>query len=381
MDTDPLLDDGPFRLRLDHPDDVLAYLPYRFGFVPTDSLAVLAVLEPRPGEITVGLAARLDLADLARPAVLRATVEALTDQLDRDPTVGAITVVYSDIAPTGVRAGWGVAGRVLQRWLAEFAFADPTATYLVTPTRYRCLECAEPPCCPAGGHDVERLRTSEVAAQMVLEGEVLVPTREALRCSRDAPPERAATAARAAQRERRARGSRSPEQQRRWRRRTLDRFGAALDAAGSPGRGGGLQPAEVGRLGAALDDPDLRDAVVAWTLGGRRLPPGSHAVLDAFGGVVTGALAPPPQEHLDAACIVLTEIARHAAPGRAGYPLAVLAWLAWWRGHGARADVLRQQSLEEEPGNTLSLLLCDILDGGVRPGWALPGWSVASAAR
>ena len=380
MDTDPLFDDG-LAVRLTGPEDVLAYLPYRFGFVPTEALAILQVLEAEPGQITLGLAARLDLAELARPSVLRASMTALRDQLARDPSIAALTVLYSDIEPQGVSAGWGVAGRVLRQWLAEFPLADPASTFLVTSTTYRCLQCAEPPCCPTAGRPVVELRDTAVAAQMVLAGRMLVASREDLACPRDASAERAAVAARAAQRERRAMRTRSPEQQRRWRRSVLDRYGRLREQARANPTRWDADPAELGRLSAALTDPDLRDAVVAWSLTGRRLPPGSIAVLEAFGGIVTGGSAIPGTEHLDAAGAVLTEVARHTGPGRGGYPLAVLAWLAWWRGDGARADVLRRQSLDDDPVNTLSRLLEEVLVGGVRPGWALPGPTVATPGR
>jgi hypothetical protein len=384
MDSDHLGDDGPITLRLRCPEDVLSYLPYRFGYVPTDSLAVLALHEVAPGRSVLGLAARLDVADLARPDVLVAAVAGLCEQLGRDRTTCTFTVLYSDTTVADVRAGRGVGGRVLADWLAAFPFADPTATFLVTPTGFRCLECLQPPCCPPTGHRLERLSETEIAAWMVLAGHVLVPTREDLGCPLDATPQRRAAAAGAAHRELRSMRTRSAEQRRRWRGRMLDTYGSGLQAASdAPGASEVWDPAPVmlGKLSAALTDPDLRDAVVVWTLGGERLRPGSHAVLDAFGRLVSGGLEVPSDAHLDAGARLLTEVARHAPPRRAGYPLAVLGWLAWWRGEGARADVLLRQCLEDDPGNSLGRLLGEALDGGVRPGWALPGPTVATGLR
>jgi len=164
----------------------------------------------------------------------------------------------------------------------------------------------------------------------------------------------------------------------------LDTYGSGLRAASAASGASEIwdpDPVMLGRLSAAFTDSDLRDAVVAWTLGGERLRPGSQAVLDTFGRLVRGGLEVPPEAHLNAGARLLTEVVRHAAPPRAGYPLAVMAWLAWWRGEGARADVLLQQCLQDDPGNSLGRLLTEALDGGVRPGWALPDPTLATGLR
>lgn len=373
--------DDAIRIRLDRPHDLLAYLPYRFGYVPTESLAVLAVLEPEPGTLAVGLAARLDLADLADPQLLVAARAGVVAQMATDPTALAVTVLYTDAGFADVRAGTVLGGRVLAAWLDGFPYGDPTLTLVASRTRFRCLECAEQPCCPDDGHPVERLAETAVAAGMVLAGEALAESREGLACPRDAEPGRARTAARAARRQLAAIDAHDVEQRSRWRTRTLDAFGRLL-AQAVPGAGGSPPGAAVlGRLGAALADPLVRDVVVAWCLGGRRYGPGSPHVLEVFEGVVAGALRLPDREHLDAATAVLAQIARHAPPGGAGYALAVLGWLAWWRGEGARADVLQRQCVEEDPCCRLGLLLGQLLDGGVRPGWARPPAVVAPHPR
>ncbi|WP_420113909.1 DUF4192 domain-containing protein [Pseudactinotalea sp.] len=362
------MDIEPVTLKLDRAEDLLAYLPYRFGYVPTQSLAMLTVIEPAPGEVAVGMASRLDLADLATPTVLPQAVAGIRAQMLQDPTVGALTVVYADEPIADIRAGQGVAGGVLEEWLAQMPFTDRREAFIVTPTGYACLECAHVPHCPYEGYPLSRLTESAVAARMVLEGESLAPSREALGCPRDVDAERLAAAIRAADRERRAMRKRPGDQQQRWRRRILDLFGVALAEAMTQRRWL-PDPAVLGRLGAAMADPHLRDAVVAWTVSGERGRPGSDDVLANFGGMVTGEVALPDGRHRQAARLVLTEIVRHAGPRRAGYPLAMLGWLAWWSGEGARADVLVHQCLSEDPGCSLGSLLVDVLHAGVRPGW------------
>lgn len=359
------------RIKIDGPHELLAYLPYRFGFVPRESLAVLAVLDDGPDELALGMAARLDIADVVHPEVMAIARAGLLAQLGQDPTVCAYTVLYTSETLEDVRSGITVPGRVLRDWLATFPYGDPTTTMIVTPAVFACLECAEPLCCPEEGHPVDRLQDTAVAAQMVLQGETLASSREELGCPRTTDAQRAASAARAASRETRAMRKRHPAQQQRSRDRMLKTFGEAL-AKAAPGGRWTPDPDLLGRFGAALADPDLRDAVVAWTVGGRPVRASSPHVMEAFEGMITGSLRSPAPEHLDAASTVLSEVVRHAPPGGAGYALAVLGWLAWWRGEGARADVLLAQCLGEDPGCTLGLLLADVLDGGVRPGWARP---------
>lgn len=362
------MDIEPIRLTLDRPEDLLAYLPYRFGYVPTESLVTLAVLEPAPGSFALGLAARLDLADLMVPGVLSAAAAGIRSQLEQDPTSAALTVLYTDAPLAHVRDGRGAVGGVLARWLELIPCADRARTYVVSPTAFACLKCEG--CCPPDGRSLERLSETAIAARMVLAGESLVGSREELGCSRGVAPERLATATAAADRERRGMRARSATQKQRWRRRLLDLFGTALaEAAARPGTWAG-DATVLGRLGAAMSDPLLRDALVTWTVSGERVAPGAPEVLDSFRDMVTGGLELPHPDHLQAARLVLSQIARHAARGRAGYALAMLGWLAWWCGEGARADVLMRQCLEDDPDCSLGGLLGEVLDAAVRPGWA-----------
>lgn len=366
METDPITVD-PTR-----PHDLLAYLPYRLGYVPTQSLAVLSVLEPAPGCLALGLAARLDLADLTDPAVLAAAAAGISAQMRIDPTAWAVTVLYADAPMAQLRSGSAPESRVLSDWLARCDYADPGAVLLATPTRFRCLDCADAPCCPDAGHPTSLLKETAVAAQMVLAGRALVGSREELACPRTCEPDARAAAERAAAREWRAMRRRSRDQRRRWRVRVLDAFGAAL-AATEPGRGSRAAPELLGRLAAGFSEPSLRDAVVAWSISGDRHRPDSPGVLGVFDGMITGELRPPPTRHLRAAEALLVDVARHAPAGAGGYALAILGWLAWWQGEGARADVVVRQSLEEDPSCSLGQLLADVLCSGVRPGWARPG--------
>lgn len=377
------MDIEPTTVSLDRPEELLAYLPYRFGYVPTESLAMVTVLEA-PDGIELGLAARLDLDDLAVPGVLATAAAGIRAQMLCDPTISAFVVVYTDSPFADVRAGRGSAGRALAEWLEVMPLTHPSEAFVVSSTSFMCVECRRPACCPTEGQSLERLSETAIAARMVLAGENLAPSREALGCPRLIDAERLAAATRAGDKERQAMRKRAAAALPRWRRRMLDIFGIALAEAASRSRSRGPwspEPAVAGRLGVAMADPLLRDAIVTWTVSGERGDPGAEEVLTGFAGMVTGELEVPDPSHLESARVVLTEIVRHAAPGRAGYALAMLGWLAWWSGEGARADVLMRQCLEEDPGCSLGQLLNDVLAGGVRPGWALPQPWVSPAAR
>ncbi len=366
MDTEP---DAPILLKARGIADVLAYLPYRFGYVPTDSLAVLAISDLAPGRRQLGVAARLDLPDLADPEVLGAALAGITAHMENDGAQWAFTVLYTDVPFEEIASGISPAGMTLRRWLRGFPLSDRTSTVLVRPDSYRCLECAEHPCCPTDGHPISTLSSTTVAAEMVLAGEALVGSRAELGCPLDVDPAARADAVAAAEHERAALRGLSGRARARWRRDVLDDVARALLRTG---RGRPVPVATLGRLSAALADGDVRDVVLAWVLSGHRYGLRSPQTLDVLTSAMDGTLTPPPEQHVQAVRRLLADVARHGAPGSAGRPLAILAWLAWWRGEGARADVLARQAHDDDPVCRLADLMRAILDHAVPPGWARP---------
>src|SRR5919107_971712 len=63
------------------------------------------------------------------------------------------------------------------------------------------------------------------------------------------------------------------------------------------------------------------------------------------------------ERRVDRARAVLAGAARAAAPGERAAPLAILAWLAWYLGRGARTRLLLERALVDEPGHRLALML------------------------
>lgn len=360
----------------DDPAEILAYLPYRLGFRPRDSLALLGVVQEAPGRFVLGTVARADLADLADPEVDEATRAMVAGQLRVDRTAYAHLVVYTDQPAADVRAGRGDVGAVVARWLREVPYLDAAATVVVGEHGYRCLRCGASGCCPPQGRSLERLASTAVAAEMVLAGATVAPDRESLGCVPEQDTARRREAQQAAGRERRRAAAATTPELRRWRAGSLARWQRALDARRAVvGAGSASEPAALlGRLGAVLDDPDVRDAVLVLALLGRGPARvlATHEVQRALDGLFTGRADRPDPAVSGAAVGLLTAVASHAPGASAARPLAVLAWLHWWRGDGARADVVVRQALERDPQVRLGTLMGAVLEHGVRPGWALP---------
>lgn len=370
----------PASLNPSHPEEVLAYLPYRFGYRPQQSLVTLAIVEPVPGVQQVGLAARLDLADLQRPSIFEAALAGIGYQMGQDDAVGCVSVLYTDEPLDRVRTGAGGAGQVMSRWCEQFRYADPAHAWIVTASHFGPWRVGEQGAgeieCPDEGYPVHLLDQTVIGAQMVLAGHALAGSRDELACPRICASTPRTIAARAASRERRRMKALPMEARQEWRERRLSDFALELAAAE---RGDTRQDnaATWGRLGAMLDDPLLRDVILVWSLTGHRLPVGSPEVMNTMEKMLIGNLHIPTTEHVRAIDEVVLQIVRHCARGRAGYALAMVAWMAWWRGEGARADVVLGQSLQEDSHCSLALLLRDILTAQIRPGWARPATVVA----
>jgi hypothetical protein len=120
-----------------------------------------------------------------------------------------------------------------------------------------------------------------------------------------------------------------------------------------------------------LADVAVRDDVIVSLVGAP--PPGvtgDDASAWAMGEVFQPGGRAPDVERTAAATLVLEETARCAARGTQAPALVLLAWLAWWTGAGATADVVVHQVLAEEPGHTLATLVAGAVRHGLPPGWA-----------
>ncbi|WP_168217837.1 DUF4192 domain-containing protein [Occultella kanbiaonis] len=362
-------------LHLDDPPELLAYLPFRLGFLPHESLVLLAIRADADGGPEIGVVARVDLADLSHPGL--GLGEHVLGQLAIDGAVAVFAAVYTESSWPAVLSGRGAAGAALAWWLAQTPLAHPTRTWLVGNRFYRCIECTSSPCCPPAGQRVDDLTTARIRAHLVYQGESYVASRADLlpdlRCG--ATDRR--TAAGAATRERRRRERLTGAELAHWRADMRARWRRLLGAAAPGGERRGtrevladIPAAEYGHLLAGLEDTQVRDAILLSVAAVTRIEDPADAdssrILEA---VFTGELM-PDQATLTMAEAALVAVAAHAATARAAPALATLAWLAWWNGDGARADVLVAAALERDPSHRLARLLRHVVDRAVAPGWA-----------
>ncbi|WP_418276663.1 DUF4192 domain-containing protein [Isoptericola jiangsuensis] len=359
---------APITLRSPH--DLLASIPYQLGFRPTESVVLACVTRRR----RLDLVARVGLDDLERdPAGVLDTLRRAVVQVD--PAMCALVVYTARAAPD-------VAGQVstVRDAVGPLVELDE---WLVTPEGYRGLGCTDGTCCPEAGHPLETLRSSPAEAAHVLAGRYVADSAEEAFRIDTADPAPRGLAARAARRseESRHRHGGDVDADRAWRRDALAAWRAALresahtftvpDAA--------IPVALLGRVAAALDDRQVRDAALL------TLVPGGDGAADAtidptatadaatarMMAAVTdpGSAVRPDDERTEVAVHLLQQVVAHAPRRLAPAPLTLLAFLAWWQGDGPRASHRLTQVHRLDPRYRLALLLGSVLTAGLPPGW------------
>lgn len=366
-------------LRVREPREILAYVPYQLGFSPRRSVALISLRGPRQ---RVGLIARSDLSDMTgqRSGELAAS---LVHCVRRDGGESLLVVVYADgDVRDAMPAVEHVAGAVQQAAAADI---DVGGVWLVTDDAFHVCgwDGEHVVDWDLPGHATSELQDTEVGATMVLRGQTIAPSREAMAEVPAVPQRRLRAAQAAGSRYWRLRGA----DRDRWRLEAVELWCEVLAAAAGGASGGTARPgsegpaAPVGRLAASLRDVVVRDAVLAQAvLRGIRgdVPdvhgPGTDVVHDAMSLVLDPVVGRSPDPGaLRSVVGVVETVAGHATRAGAAEAFAVLAVLAWWEGSGARARLLAAAALQRVPANRLALLVEQVLDGAVPPGWAARG--------
>ncbi|WP_435736193.1 DUF4192 domain-containing protein [Cellulosimicrobium sp. PMB13] len=366
-------------IRARGPRELLAYVPFRLGYRPHESVVLVGLRGPRG---RVGLVARVDIDDVADlehgPQVARTVLA----HLSADGASRAAVVVYTD-AP--LRAGGPEAARARAavehcRETVEDTFG-PTDVWVVTTTGWGCLDCDDPVCCPPGGRPASELESSEVGAHMVLAGASVADTREDAFRIPPAAPDARRSAARASRRARVRSSGRPASEASTWRQEGLAawRRAVALAAGAAPGSPPELSPTLLGRVEAALEAVPVRDAVLLSFVPGvgdlpERTARGGGDVDAGTGEAIARIVDPavaivPDPEETEPARVVLEGVVAHAARRRAAPALTLLALIAWWHGDGGRASERLREALAQDGSYRLALLLSSALDAGVPPGW------------
>ncbi len=359
----------PTVIRVGEPRELLAYIPYSLGFVPTDSLVVVSL---RGSRGRIGLVARADVDDLDREGSGAVLAAALADHLRADGAHRVVLVLYADALRSEVRSGRGRAGTALARMAAALPEDLLSDAWLVGPSGYAGVDCEDEGCCPSGGRPLEDLESTQVSAHMVLSGNAVAGCREELGVRRRAPVAARRAAVRAAGTERirrqdvvrRAHDEEDPRPLRVWAERAMVRW-SDLRARVADGRE--LPVTDLGRQLAALEHAALRDAMMLSLV--MEIDSRAVDVDSALDAVCAPGGCSPDRMSLAHAREVLEATVAHVPQRRAAPALAFLAWLSWWEGDGARAGVLVEQTLQADSGYRLGLLLDDVLAAGIPPGW------------
>ncbi|WP_407317565.1 DUF4192 domain-containing protein [Isoptericola halotolerans] len=367
----------PSTIPLRSPHDVLAAVPYRLGFRPTESV----VLACTTAHGLLGLVARTGLDDLRGPGAAAGARTLARAVAEARPARCVLALYTAD----GVAAAADVLDVVLG---AVEPLVDVDA-WLVTPEGYRGLGCEDPTCCPDPGHPLTALDSSEVGTAHVLAGHVVASSaREAYGTPRAADEPRN-LAGRAARRSEAACARAADDADReRWRDDAVATWRRALrcvDLESGPVGAAPLGPALLGKVGAALADRVVRDVAlltllpggeeaVRATTGADGREQADDATARAMGRVIDPevAVAPDP-EALARARAVLEQVDAHV-PQRLRAPgLTLLAFLAWWAGDGPRASFRVTEALEVDEGYRLARLVHCVVSSALPPGWIRTG--------
>jgi hypothetical protein len=338
--------------------DVIAFAFYQVGYRPRESLVLVGMRGPR---CRLGLVVRVDLPPRRR---LRAVVGRQLDVLDRFGDDALMILVISDTVVPPAADGTALPHRPLVRDLQRLARGQGWSVHDVIgigAKSWRSYTCSDPGCCPTGGRPLQDVLASRVAAFRIADGRVLA-TEEAALIADVAPHPQADSDPSGDTREPEPTGGLdAAEALRRW--RTL------IETAGPAGTPSAPAPTQLTWLTEALEDRWLRDAILvtlvpgAGTAAEELLAGGDDGVLD---GLLDRA---PDQELLERGRILLSAVARTAPSGARVEALALLAWMSWWAGDGARARLLTERALIDRPGHRLAGLVDSLLRVGVAPAW------------
>ncbi|MFC7406089.1 DUF4192 domain-containing protein [Georgenia alba] len=336
--------------------DLLAVVPYQLGFRP-DGSAVLLTERVEDGTRALGMMCRTDLDQLCDPWEGPETAAHVTSRIAEEAPDHLTLVLYTVEAFCRARTGGDLdlAVRALDDALPYSAPPiDPLDVWVVAPDGWGHLDpCG---CCPAEGRAPEDIEESPAAAAMVLAGRAAVPSRESFAVERaEASARGEAADGWVQERDRRGRVPTAL-----WR----------ADMARLWDTSVGTEPdaRTLGRLLAAVEDPLLRDTIVAATMSGDAAGVGMLVAAGALGDVLDAPFR-PLDSAVEPALGLAHAVAVHAPDGAGAPALGVLGFIAWWANQGARADVVVRQALAEDPDHRLSCLVAGLLAGAVPPPW------------
>ena len=322
-------------VKISGPADILGVLPHRLGFHPMESLVVVCLEGPRNRD---RLVMRFDLPADEHDAEL---VEMVVQRVRAMKATGAVLVVYTDRDGPGRLPREALVDRLTTRLVKRRI--GVFEALLVHRGLWYSYHCADGRCCPAEGTPIAPEPTpaaARYAAEAVLLGNSVLPTREALRQS-FAPSDHAVAVAA------REQGAEAAGQRLMTVADALGMAGARdlvlatllrLLEAWSDGNTA-VEQEDASLIAVGLHDKGTRDEVMTF-------------VLDHDGPLLVA---------------VFSELARRAAMADTAPICTVLAWAAYADGSGALASLAAERALQCEPGYAMAELVLDGLSRMVPP--------------
>lgn len=318
----------PQVVRVGCPGDLIAALPHLLGFVPVESVIVMALHPPRH---RIGLTLR---ADLDSERYDEQVARLLARRIDHERPAAAAVIVVTD---SGDDVG-DLPRRGLVDRLAAAIRVPVRDALLSRHGRWWSYLCADGTCCPPEGSPVDptSAAATALAAAHALHGRGVLPDREAV--LRSVAPVAGVLAASM--------------------RQAVDRMSpvvAGLPSAERLDRTLGL----VGDLLVRYDDPRLHvgEDDAAFLL----LSCHDVRVRDAVLGRGSGG---SPDETL---LRLVGDVARRAMPPIDAPICTMWAWLAYVDGDGVLATAAVERALASDPAYSLARLLCSAIEAQLHP--------------
>jgi hypothetical protein len=322
-------------VRISGPSELLGAVPYLLGFHPSESLVLIGLDD---GHLVV--TARVDLAEVAEPDLLRGVVAALS----RGGATALVGVVY-DSGPPQPAPWLGLVDELAECVRAHECELNDLLR--VSGGRWWSYLCRTESCCPPEGSALPDA-ASRVAAEATYAGMVALPDRAALAATlephdagsrAELEPLVAAADNEAMQAVLDGRREKAARALKRAIFAAARSFASTVpDQAPTAAVHRGLPDTEVARFGVALSETVVRDPI--WLAV-------DHGRLDGRA--------------------LWRELARRLPPPYDAAPLFLFGWASWRAGNGALAAIAVERSLASDPGYSAADLLQAALAHGLSP--------------
>ncbi len=333
----------PPLLRVSSPPELLAAVPYLFGFHPADSLVVLGLADQ---PTRVNFSCRVDLPESGAGTEVEELVAEIVNLVGGQRVSAVLLVAY------GARER---ADATLALAEAEFGNRgiDVREVLRAEGGRYWSYCCHDPVCCPPRGTPYD-VTSSSVAASATVAGLVALPDRAAVERS-VAPVEGAASEA---MHQAHARVRARLEE---WSRECGDAESLRTKMTAEGKRRVGAALARYRDGGDRLDDDEIAMLAALLVL----YPVRDDAWLRIERGLLAAHLA------------LWTDVVRRTEEIYVPAPASLLSFAAWQDGNGTLASIAVDRALRAQPSYTMAHLIAKVLAAGMPPA----AWPPVAARR